>query len=160
MRGVSWTRSWGKLNQNKHLPQKRTIAEWNVGIFTLAWTYSKLFKSAVNTSNHWCMRKWRSRPTFPWENLSDFWIRWKHMFLSCFRLSSDFWKREYLHNVTFWKRTLVTKLEKCRLVFLLLGHFFLFSKIPLQPPIMSPIVTINGCYIWMSFCQWSSQQGT
>ena len=72
MRGVSWTRYWGKLNQNKDLSQKRTNAEWNVGIFTLAWTYSKILKSVVNTSNHWCMRKWRSRPTFTRVNLSDF----------------------------------------------------------------------------------------
>jgi len=51
----------------------RTDAEWNVGIFTLAWTCSKISKSVVNSSNHWCLKKWRSRPTFTWVNLSEFW---------------------------------------------------------------------------------------
>jgi len=130
------------------VPRKRTDAEWNVGTFALAWTYSKIFKYVANTPNHWCMRKWRSRPTSTWVNLTDFWSP-KYMFLLSFRRSSDFWKREYLYNVTFWKRALVTKLESDGWSCCFKGHFFLFSKISFA---FSNYVinTPNGCNVWKS----------
>ena len=90
---------------------------------------SKIFQSVVSTSNHWCMRKWRSRPTFTWANLCDFWSPMKVHISFVFSSSGDFWKREYLYNVTFWKKNTRPQTWKWRLVFLLLGHFFLFSKI-------------------------------
>jgi len=114
--------------------------------------------SIVNTSNHWCMKKWRSRPTFTSANLSDFLIRWKRMFVLSFRRSSDFWKREYLYNVTFWKRALVTELENGGWSSCCWVISSPFQKFLSQPPIMSPLIPINGCCIkYESFCQWSSQ---
>jgi len=68
------------------------------------------------------------------------------MFLLFFRRSSDFWKREYLYNVPFWKRALVIKLESdrwsscCRVI------SSSFLKFPSHSPIMSSILLMSVTY--------------
>jgi len=146
VRGVSWTRWWGKLNQNKDLPQKRANAEWNVGIFTLTWTCSKIFKSVVNTSNHWCMRKRLSMSTFTRVNLSDFWRPMKlHV---AFVFSSFQWLLEtgvsLLCHVL--KKRTRHQTWKWRLLFVFRVISSSFQKFPSHSPVMSSILPMGATY--------------